>query len=131
MFCHKSCLRLNHSHLNLTYSIKWILWKISPGWTGGYALSLDCYSHGTFCDSTNIYICPPSNKKKDTLQENVRTDGVAETSSAATLTTGITEVGSSSLVNQDPLLHASDGLDSASQTNDQDTASPSNQAKGN
>ncbi|KAL1348323.1 uncharacterized protein LOC130939138 [Arachis stenosperma] len=72
--------------------------------------------------------------KEENLQENTRRDGVALTSSAdATFATGITEVGSSSLVvNHDPsLLHASaDGLDSASRTNDhdQDTIPPSNQS---
>ncbi|MED6151300.1 hypothetical protein PIB30_081212 [Stylosanthes scabra] len=76
--------------------------------------------------------------KEDYLQENAKRDGVALTTSAdATLATGITEVGSSSLVvNQDPsLLHATaDGLDSASQTNyhnqdqAQDTVPSSNQS---
>ncbi|KAK7300542.1 hypothetical protein RJT34_11388 [Clitoria ternatea] len=49
-----------------------------------------------------------------------RDDGVAERSSAATCTTGITEVGSSGLVAHETLLNASDGLDSASQTFDRD-----------
>lgn len=44
--------------------------------------------------------------------------GVGETSSAATSTTGITEVGSSVLVAQDSVLHGTHDLDSASQTND-------------
>lgn len=57
------------------------------------------------------------------MLDHARRDEVAETSSAATRTTGITEVGSSSLVAQDTLLHTGDGLDSASQTCDQDPAS--------
>lgn len=68
-------------------------------------------------------VSPPSKKKKeDSLQDNTRRDGVTETSSAPT--TGITEVGSSGLVTQaqDTASHASDGLDSASQTNDHDSA---------
>lgn len=40
------------------------------------------------------------------------------------LTARITEIGSSSLVAHDSLLQTNDGLDSASQTNDQDSASP-------
>ncbi|MED6108268.1 hypothetical protein PIB30_022077 [Stylosanthes scabra] len=82
--------------------------------------------------SYNLLIETILAKQQD--KENAKKDGVALTSSAdATLATGITEVGSSSLVvNQDPsLLHAgADGLDSASQTNDhnQDTIPPSNQS---
>lgn len=70
-------------------------------------------------------VSPPSKKKKeDSLQDNTRRDGVTETSSAPT--TGITEVGSSGLVAQaqDTASHASDGLDSASQTNDYDSGNP-------
>ncbi|KAJ1426378.1 WIYLD domain [Sesbania bispinosa] len=81
-------------------------------------------------------------EKEDSLQDNARRDDVTETSSAVTPTTGITEVDSSNLVAQDSLLQTArttevgsstlvaqdthDGLDSASQTNDQDSASLGN-----
>ncbi|XP_050904295.1 uncharacterized protein LOC127118183 isoform X2 [Lathyrus oleraceus] len=57
-------------------------------------------------------------------KDDTRRDGVGETSSTATLTTGMTEVGSSCLVAYDSLSCASDDLDSRSQTNDhhQDSA---------
>ncbi|WJX58860.1 hypothetical protein P8452_44268 [Trifolium repens] len=45
-------------------------------------------------------------------------DGVGETSSAATPTTGITEVGSSGLLAHDSISRGSNDLESASQTND-------------
>ncbi|CAK8538291.1 unnamed protein product [Lathyrus sativus] len=51
-------------------------------------------------------------------KDDTRRDDVCETSSAATLTTGMTEVGSSCLVAHDSISCASDDLDSRSQTND-------------
>lgn len=56
----------------------------------------------------------------DEDKDDVRKDGVGETSSAATPATGITEVGSSYLVHQDHVPRGNDDLDSASQTNDHD-----------
>lgn len=65
-----------------------------------------------------VWIKSNNKKKKDCLQDNTRKDGISETASAATPTTGITEVDSSGLVAQHSVLHARDDLDSASQTSD-------------
>ncbi|MCI87266.1 hypothetical protein A2U01_0108548, partial [Trifolium medium] len=50
--------------------------------------------------------------------------GVGETSSAATPTTGITDVGSSGLLAHDSISHGSNDLESASQTNDHLESAP-------
>ncbi|KAL5101876.1 hypothetical protein RYX36_006203 [Vicia faba] len=62
-------------------------------------------------------------------KDDTRRDDVGEISSAATLKTGMTEVGSSGLVAHDSLSRASDDLNSTSQTNDhhQDSAPIINQ----
>ncbi|CAI8586284.1 unnamed protein product [Vicia faba] len=67
--------------------------------------------------------------KEGYLQDDTRRDDVGEISSAATLKTGMTEVGSSGLVAHDSLSRASDDLNFTSQTNDhhQDSAPTINQ----